>query len=61
MVQPGVELARVVFPYFPVAVGELVLGLGHPIRLVGPRSGDEVYLEAGFAKDLEGIERFADE
>ena len=50
-----------VFPYFPVAVGELVLGLGHPIRLVGPRSGDEVYLEAGFAKDLEGIERFADE
>ena len=50
-----------VSPDFPVVVGKLVLGLGHLVWLVGPRFRDEVYLEAGFAKDLEGIKRFADE
>jgi hypothetical protein len=61
VVQFGAELARVVFPYFPVVVGELVLSLGHPVRFVGSRSRDKVYLEAGFAKDLEGIKHFAGE
>ena len=61
VVQLGAELARVVFPYFHVVFGELVVGLGHPVRFVGPRSRDKVYLEAGFAKDLEGIKHFADE
>ncbi len=61
MVQLGAELIRVVFPTFPVVVEEPVLGLGHPVRLVGPRFRDEVYLEVGFAKDLEGMKCFADE
>jgi len=47
--------------HFHVVFGELVIGLGHPVRFVGPRSRDKVYLEAGFAKDLEGIKHFADE
>jgi hypothetical protein len=61
VVQLGAELVQVAFPSFPVVVEEPVLGLGHPVRLVGPRFRDEVYLEAGFAKDPKGMKRFADE
>jgi hypothetical protein len=56
-----VELARAVFPYFAIVDVKAFLGLGHPVWLVGPRFRDEVYLEAGFAKDLEGLDRSADE
>jgi hypothetical protein len=61
VVQLRAELARAVFPYFAIVDVKAFLGLGHPVWLVGPRFRDQVYLEAGFAKDLEGLDRSADE